>query len=219
MTLTPEQQISLAGRAKSGDKKAVVSLLEFCDRDIRAIVNKTRCSRTEREDLTQVARMVVLESAIPNFDPTAGLQFRFYAAQWVRTKVQRTHNTSSSIVVHNVRTHCREDVSLNTPLDSGEGDTLLDLVESSGESPEEESIQNDSAEKVRRAVEVVVARLPVNNSTKYNQASLVRDLVRGRLLSDNPASLDSLAAQYGVVRETVRKLELLLIEKVRLLLE
>lgn len=212
--LTPEEQNALAVRAQAGDKRAISALLEFCERDIHAIVGKAKCTKTEREDLAQVARLTILESAIPTFNPAAGLQFRFYAAQWVRTEVKRSRNLTSSVVVRNVRTRS-SDLSLDIPVDEMSGETHSDLLESNEPSPEDVLIEADRDTRLRQVLEVIVEGLKADASARYDKVALCRDLLYNRILSNDPMGLDSLSKRYGIGRETVRKVECLILERTR----
>jgi RNA polymerase sigma factor (sigma-70 family) len=216
-SLTPAEQNDLAIRAKAGDRKAVSDVLAFCERDVLAIVGKWRCTEAEREDLAQVARLAILESAIPSFNPTKGYQFRFWAAQWARTEVKRSRNTNSSVVVVNVRT-ASSDVSLDAPVGE-DGRDWSDMLPDDAPTPEDIALSYDNTDRVRQAMERIIASLHADASKKYDKLALCRDLVYNRLLSERPMKLDALALRYGVARETVRKLESVILQRTRGMLE
>ena len=218
-SLTPVEQNALAIAAKAGDRSAVSKLLAFCERDVLAIVGKWRVSDAERQDLAQVARMSIIESAIPGFNPNKGYQFRFYAALWARTEVKRARNVGSSVVVVNVRTGS-SDLSLDVPAGfNHEGDPCerdwSDLTASDAPTPEEYAISGDNTERVRAAMERIIASLRDDADRKYDKVALCRDLVYKRLLSESPMNLAVLADQYGVARQTCRNLELALTKRLR----
>jgi RNA polymerase sigma factor (sigma-70 family) len=215
-SLTPAEQNDLAVRAKAGDRKAVAALLAFCERDVLAIVSKWRCSEAEREDLAQVARMAILESAIPGFNPNKGYQFRFYAALWARTEVKRSKNTNSSVVVKNVRTSTT-DVSMDAAL-GADGMDWGEMLPDEGPTPEDIAIADSNSDRVRHAMERIISSLREDADRKYDRIALCRDIVYNRLLSEKPVRLDALALRYGVARETIRKQEQLLLRRVRAVL-
>lgn len=197
-SLTPAEQNDLAVRAKAGDRKATADLLAFCERDVLAIVSKWRCSEAEREDLAQVARIAILESAIPGFNPGKGYQFRFYAALWARTEVKRARNVGSSVVVVNVRTGGM-DLSLDAPVShEDDGGTLGDALEDVTPSPEDYAIEGDTSDRVRQAMERIISSLHHDASRKYDRIALCRDLVYNRLLSERPMNLDALSCRSAV---------------------
>jgi RNA polymerase sigma factor (sigma-70 family) len=214
-SLTPAEQNALAIAAKAGDRSAVSKLLAFCERDVLAIVSKWRCSEAEREDLAQVARMAIIESAIPSFSPGKGYQFRFYAALWVRTEVKRSKNTNSSVVVKNVHTSTT-DVSMDVA--KMEGLDWSEVLPDEGPTPEDIAISDSNSDRVRRAMERIISNLREDADRKYDRIALCRDLVYHRLLSEKPLRLDALALRYGVARETVRKQEQMLLQRVRAVL-
>lgn len=220
MNLTHEEQCALVVRAQAGDRKATEALLRFCERDVQGMVTKMKCSSTDREDLAQVARLAIVK-AIPNFKPDCGKQFRFYAADWAREDARRLATTLSSVVVRNVRTRGM-DVELDAPMHHTTSDgeaTLLDTLESEEPTPEQQSILDGEEARVRAVLERIVARLRQKAASRYDRAELCRDLVFNKLLSEDPVTLDTLARRYGTSRETVRKLEMVIVKMARSALE
>lgn len=209
--LTHDEQNALVARAQAGDRKATADLLAFVERDIQAIVAKMVSTPEDRRDLAQVARMAVLESAIPKF-VNRGLQFRFYAALWARTEVKRSRNINSSVVPINIRTFA-SDLSLDAPMKDESDDTWGSVMEAEGPTPEEAYASCEDSERVRHAMERIISKLHVNANAKYDKRALCRDLVYNRLLSDTPVGLDVIAKRFNVARETVRKDEMLVIGK------
>ena len=220
MTLTHEEQSALVAQAKTGDRLAQETLLRFCERDIQGMLRKAKCSAADKEDLAQTARLVVWK-AIQTFNPTAGKQFRFYAAEWAREDMRRMANKLSTMVVRNVHTRgC--DVHLDAPVSRGEGDeseTYMDTMSDSSTSPEDTAVECDEAERLRCVLESVIEQMKVQVSTKYDRSGLTRNLVYDRLLAHDPVKLDSLSERFGVSRETVRKLENVILGKVHAVLQ
>lgn len=220
LTLNAQQQSDLAIRAKASDQRATAKLIKFCDRDILAIVNKVKCSAADRDDLIQEARIVVLK-AIQKFDPSAGKQFRYYTAEWVREEVRRAANTLSSVVVRNVRTR-GTDVSLDEPTGDKRGggeQTLFDVIPSEEQGPEASAVESNNAEQVRQAMENIVRQLARKASARYDRAGLCRDLVYNRLLSERPLKLDVFAKRWSVARQTVSNLETYILTRAQRALE
>ena len=216
-TMTPTEQSTLVAQAKAGDRRAQEALLRSCERDIQGMVGKMKCSSADKEDLAQVARIAILK-AVQTFDAGAGKQFRFYAAQWAGAEVRRAANTLSSVVVRNVRTR-GSDLWLDAPVrvDSGEAEetSYLELMESAAATPEDSAIEDSEADRLRRVLERVISKMQAQAESKYDRLALARDLVYDRLLSHDPVSLETLSHRYGVVRETVRKLETTIVEMAR----
>lgn len=213
-SFTPAEQNDLAVRAKAGDRKAVADLLAFCERDVLAIVAKWRCSEAEREDLAQVARMAILESAIRTFNPTKGYQFRFWAAQWARTEVKRARNIGSSMVVVNVRT-AGADVSLDAPTVDGEAPRWNDMLEDETPGPEEYAIAGSNTERVREVMERIISTLRTDADKQYDRVALCRDLVYKRLLAETPVTLATVADWHGLSRQACRNIELTILKRAR----
>lgn len=210
MNISSSEQSSLVLAAQNGDRRAINKLLAFCERDIRAIVSKMKCGRAQREDLAQEARIAIVRSAIPKFDPTAGKEFRFYAAWWVRTEVRRKHNVGSSVVSRNVRTLAESDVSLDAQYGDEDGDSFLATFVDDAPSPEEALLQADEDAQVQRALESAVTKLLKRKNAQFDKAALCRDVLYSRILAATPTKLDDLAVKHNVARETVRKLEVLI---------
>jgi len=209
--MTPNDQNRLACAAKAGNKRAVEALIKYCERDIAAIVAKTKCPSSEREDLAQVGRMTIIRDVIPNFNPAKGLQFRFYAAQWVRTYIQRYRCAGSSCVVRNVRTKAQADVSIDDTSSDG-ARSYFESTTSPEDTPEDAAIKQDRAAHLRRTLCGVIDRLTKGHRSRYD-ANLCREVVYGRLLSYNPTDLGILSTKYGVSRSTVQNIEKVIITK------
>lgn len=239
-SLSPEQQAALVAQAKTNNPRAQRELLAYCERDIRAIVAKVKCAAADREDLAQVARIAIMK-AVQTFDAQAGMQFRFYAAQWAREDVRREAVKLPSVVARGVRHRRLQDVSLDAPTSGEESDdlSLLDVLESEAPSPEDSVITDSEAERLRQVLERVIQRLKEDAERRYQAAArrlakeagesydaildklmarvhtkhlLCRDVVYSRLLSHDPVKLETLSQRYGVARETVRKVEVAILK-------
>lgn len=219
-TLTPVEQSTLVAQAKAGDRRATEALLRYCERDVQGMVGKMKCPSADRDDLAQVARMAVLKS-IQTFDSDAGMQFRFYAAQWAREDVRRQATTLSSVVVRNVRTRGSDlylDAPVHTPTGDIEETTYLDTMASEEPTPEFTVVAEDESERLRQVLESIIKRLKTQAESKYDRLGLARDLVYNRLLSHDPVNLSTLSTRYGVARETVRKLEIVILNMLKVAL-
>jgi RNA polymerase sigma factor (sigma-70 family) len=203
--MTTEEQNALHAKYKAGDIKARDALLAMCERDIKAMVRKVRAPKHLVEDMLQDARVAVLAKALPKFQPSQGLQFRFYAALWAREAIKRCVVTNASVVLSHKRG--RQDLSLNAPVDAEEPeDEHIDHLDA-GVDIETEAIRAQEARVLRMVMERVISRLKARENQAYDRKALCRAIVHNRLLSHDPATLDDVGRSVGASRETVRKTE------------
>jgi RNA polymerase sigma-32 factor len=97
------------------------------------------------------------------------------------------------------------DASLDIDLTEGEGYSLLDTLADERENQEEQLLQREEEALLSARVQQALERL--------NERE--RRIIRERILSEQPATLQELADEWGISRERVRQLEKNALEKVK----
>jgi len=96
------------------------------------------------------------------------------------------------------------DVSLDNEIDDN-GKTFINFVESPYKTPEEEAIEHEKEEILKK---VLWKALDVLNERE-------RYIIVNRYLTDNPKTLQEIGDEYGITRERVRQIEKRALEKIR----
>src|SRR5689334_4665309 len=230
-TLTPEAEHDLAIRWRAGNKEAGRRLIEACLPFVMTIALEYRRWGLPLEDLVQEGNIGLLKAA-ERFDPERGCRLVTYAAYWIRAEI-REHVARGYRIVrlgsskserralrHYRRTHERDpdalaaasglprdrvidllpllmarDVSLDRKYP--EGDAPLDRLASPLPSPEEEASRDEERLQMSSALKRVVSELSPRE----------QKIAASRWLSDEPATLEQLGADFGVSKERVRQIE------------
>lgn len=230
--LSPEAERDLALRFQAGDRQAGQALVEGCLSFVMIIAREYERWGAPMEDLVQEGNVGLLEAA-RRFDPQRGTRLATYAAYWIRVQI-REHVARSYRVVglgksrperRALRLYRRTgegdpaklgelsglgeerarlllplltagDMRLDQPI--GDGDTAFgDRLAGGGPSPEEQACDADQQARLAGAVKQVVSELSARE----------QHIVERRLLADEPETLESLGAAFGVTRERVRQIE------------
>ena len=104
--------------------------------------------------------------------------------------------------------HHGGEVSLDAPVGSSDGDSkasFVDLLEDSHESP-------DSSLEREELLQVLKNHLPQFTQTLNDRE---KQLLKERLLSEEPKTLQEVADRYGLTRERARQIETVVIQKLR----
>ncbi len=96
------------------------------------------------------------------------------------------------------------DVSLDNEIDDN-GKTFINFVETSYKTPEEEAIENEKEEILKK--ELWKALDVLNEREKY--------IILNRYLTDNPKTLQEIGDEFGITRERVRQIEKRALEKIK----
>lgn len=101
------------------------------------------------------------------------------------------------------------DTSIDIPLTEGSNYTLLDTLPDSRENQEDNFIKNEQEKAL--AGKIQSALLTLNERE--------RNIVKSRILSETPMTLQNLADEYQVSRERIRQLEKNALQKMKKILD
>ncbi len=242
--LTPALERDLAERYKSGERAAAGRLIEGCLSSVMAIAWEYRRCGLPLEDLVQEGNLGLLK-AVERFDPGRGVRLAKYATYWIRAEIReyvarqyrivrpgsskgerralwlyrRTREQrpealaamsgmSTERVTELLPLLMACDVSLS-PQPTEEGPSLVDRLSDGAVSAEDTLCDVDQRDQLRAALATILAELSERD----------QDIVRRRLLAEDPATLEQLGVTWGVTRERVRQLEEKVKGRIRVRLE
>ena len=226
---TPEEQVALAVRVKAGDRTAAGSLIAAVSGFIhkRAVVLGRRFGlnrdATYIEDLYQEGAIGVLHAA-DKFDPTVGVKFLTYAANWIDQRICRRVERDASII-HiplNVRAMSRRQryavvshalhYRVKDAIQRADSMLSMDQHVSRGRVAFEMATRlgdtiPDSAPLPDVRAEAAVAAVAVRRMLANIEDVRLRALIDRRFLREPRYSLEALGKTFGVTREMARQLE------------
>ena len=237
--LSREDERSLAIRVQAGDRDAARRVVEACLPFVVSIAIEYRRWGVPLEDIIQQGNVGLLR-AVAKFDPNKECRLATYAAYWIRAEIRdyvvrayrvvrlgttkaerralRAYRTTresdpdklaaaSGLSVERVRSLLPILQAREASLESGKDDRapVIERIAAAGPSPEEEADVRMAAERSRVAVREALRDL--NEREKL--------IVRDRLMSDEPRTLQELGDQLGVSKERVRQLEQRTLTKLR----
>ena len=242
--LTSALERDLAERYKSGERAAAGRLIEGCLPCVMAIAWEYRRCGVPLEDVVQEGNLGLLK-AVERFDPSRGMRLAKYAAYWIRAEIReyiarqyrivrpgsskgerralwlyrRTREqrpealaamsgTSTERVTELLPLLMSCDVSLS-PQPTDYGPSLVDSLSDGAVSAEDTLCDVDQRDQLRAALATILAELPERD----------QDIVRRRMLAEDPATLEQIGATWGVTRERVRQLEERVKDRIRRSLE
>jgi RNA polymerase sigma-32 factor len=230
--LTPARERDLAERYQRGERAAAGPLVEGCLSGVVAVAWEYRRCGLPLEDLVQEGNLGLLK-AVERFDAGRGVRLSTYAGYWVRAEIReyvarqyrivrpgsskgerralwlyrRTREQrpealaamsgmSTERVTELLPLLIAGDVSLS-PRPEGEGPSLADRLSDGAVTAEDTLCDADQQGQLRAALATLLAELSARD----------QDIVKRRLLAEDPATLEELGATWGVSRERVRQLE------------
>jgi len=237
--LSREDERSLAIRVQAGDRDAARRVVEACLPFVVSIAIEYRRWGVPLEDIIQQGNVGLLR-AVAKFDPNKECRLATYAAYWIRAEIRdyvvrayrvvrlgttkaerralRAYRTTresdpdklaaaSGLSVERVRSLLPILQAREASLESGKDDRapVIERIAAAGPSPEEEADVRMAADRSRVAVREALRDL--NEREKL--------IVRDRLMSDEPRTLQELGDQLGVSKERVRQLEQRTLTKLR----
>jgi RNA polymerase sigma-32 factor len=226
-----ETERALAVRWRAGDRRAGTRLIEACLPFVLTIALEYRRWGVPLEDIVQQGNVGLLRAA-QKFDPSRDCRLATYAAYWIRAEIRefvvkafrvvrlgttkaerralrayRTTRETDPVKLAQVSGLSVERVERLLPLLRGREMSLdaqnddqgpaVDRVAARGPSPED-----DSAARQVRALAGVHVATAVDALTERE-----RLIVRARMMTDEPATLQELGDRLGVSKERVRQLE------------
>lgn len=227
--LEPEEEVAAARAWKSGDQAAGRRLIESNLRLVIAISREYRRWGIPLDDLIQQGSIGLLKAA-DRFDPGRDSRLRSYAAYWIRAEIRDYVVRSYRIVrLGTTRTERRamrayrskqvnnveELVELSgmpeararklwpiltrsdSPIDTPATQSAHGFRTTHEDSPEWQTMEGE--ERARRETVVTEALSCLSEREQR--------IVRARLMSDSPPTLEALSKTMGVSRERVRQLE------------
>ncbi len=229
--LSREAEATLTDRYRSGDRTAARRLIEGCLSTVISVALEYRRCGLPLEDLVQEGNIGLLK-AVERYDPSRGPRLATYAVYWIRAEIReyverhyrvvrlgrsraerralwlyrktRVERPEALAAMSGLSTErattllpllLAQDVSLSPSND--DGPSIVDRLADRGGSAEAALGEAEERARLREAVAKAVSELSVRE----------QDIVRRRLLSDNPATLEQLGAVWGVSKERVRQIE------------
>jgi RNA polymerase sigma-32 factor len=237
--LSPEAELDLALRHRRGDPGAARVLVEGCLSTVIAVALEYRLCGLPIEDLVQEGNLGLLK-AVERFDPDRGVRLATYAAYWIRAEIReyvarqyrivrlgsskaerralwiyrrtREDRPEALAALSGLSTEraaellpllLTHDTSLSPTSDDGGG--LLDRLADRAGSVEAVLSEREERARFGAALGHLMAELSPRD----------QDIVRRRLLADEPATLEQLGEAWGVSKERVRQLEERLKDRMR----
>jgi RNA polymerase sigma-32 factor len=187
---------------KQGDRKARerilnahLPLVHKCARELLPLPEEDALFKDAMS-----AGCVGMAQALTRFNPDLGYRFSTCATKWIRSEIKRVRRHAYSHIKTPRGCPFIGVDSLNDTTRDYEGDKVqkLDLlVDEETIGPEERLIQEERADRDSAALELALKRLDQRE----------RYVFSARHLSDDPSTLEQLAAALGVSSERVRQLE------------
>ena len=237
--LSREEERELALRVKAGDREASRRIAEACLPFVVSIAIEYRRWGVPLEDIIQQGNVGLIR-AVAKFDPAKDCRLATYAAYWIRAEIReyvvrayrvvrlgttkaerralRAYRTTresdpeklaavSGLPVERVRSLLPLLQAREASLETGKDDRspVIDRIAAIGPSPEEEARDHQAAERSRVAVREALGDLSEREKL----------IVRDRLMSDEPRTLQELGDELGVSKERVRQLEQRTLTKLR----
>lgn len=229
--LDRETERELAKRWISGDERAGKKIVEACLPFVVSIALEYRRWGVPLEDIIQQGNLGLLKAA-SKFDPSRECRLATYAAYWIRAEIReyvvrafrvvrlgttkgerralrafRRSKTTDPAALAKISGLPEERVRLLLPLLSGREVSLdastadmppaIDRLPTSAPSPEDEASRDEITAQAGVAVRAAVGELDAREQM----------IVKARLMTEDPPTLQELGNRLGVSKERVRQLE------------
>jgi RNA polymerase sigma-32 factor len=236
-------EIDLAHRWRAGDRRAGEQIVTSCLPFVVSIALEYRRWGVPIDDVVQQGNLGLLKAAA-KFDPKRECRLATYAAYWIRAEIRdyvvrayrvvrlgttkaerralrayRKTRESDAGILAEVSGMSREKAALLLPLlashetsldaRSDEHGAMIDRLAGAAPTPEDEASAQEHRGRARSAV-----RQALDGLTERE-----RLIVRERLMTDDPCTLQELGARLGVSKERVRQIEERARSKLRACLE
>lgn len=197
--MSREEEARLARAARRGETSARDELVRRNLAFVVAIARKHAGRGARLDDLVQEGNVGLLR-AIEKFDTKRGTRFSTYAIWWIRAYIQKYLKECHSSVRggEDGARKGLKDVSLDVPVDDDSELTAVERLIDDAPPP-------DTTLATTRTDRLVRARL---DSARKKIGEMGWSIVRERLESDEPQTLEQLGRRFGVSRERVRQVEL-----------
>jgi RNA polymerase sigma-32 factor len=230
-TLDRDTERDLAQRWLAGDQHAGTRIVEACLPFVVSIALEYRRWGVPLEDIIQQGNLGLLKAAA-KFDTKKDCRLATYAAYWIRAEIReyvvrsfrvvrlgttkgerralrayRRSQTTDPAALAAVSGLSEERVRLllpllaarETSLDAGVGDMppAIDRLPSASMSPEDEAAGHEISAQAGIAVRAAVGELDEREQM----------IIRARLMTEDPPTLQELGNRLGVSKERVRQLE------------
>lgn len=200
-----EESIALAVKARAGDRRASEQLVRGHLRMVIQAAAKVQGRGLDLADLVQEG-LAGMTRAIQTFDPERGFAFNTYASWWIKAMISRALERNPTSMIMSPRHRGMRGpllpamLSLDAPLypESHGPETHGDNIASSEPRADDQLDRNGADSEVARLLR------------RMGLTSRERDVLRLRLMADEPQTLDEISKKHGVSRERIRQIELAL---------
>lgn len=197
--LSPEQEGEYFAKARCGDKKAREILIEHNLRLVAHIVKKFYTGTRNPEDLMSIGTIGLIK-AIDSFDPSNGARFATYASRCLQNEILMHFRSQKKL---------QNEVSINEAIDmdkDGNPLTYIDIISC------DDTIAEDIYSRIncKKAIEIIKTKL-----TKREKEIII---LRYGLSGEPARTQREIAAEMGISRSYVSRIEKAALEKIRELL-
>jgi RNA polymerase sigma factor (sigma-70 family) len=217
--LTEEEEVELTRRVQICADIDARNTLVMANIGLVHLVANQMCRPPMRyEDLLQEGIMGLMR-ATETYEPFRNVRFSTYSVYWIRAKIQRhiqriNKDDTPSIPGAAMQTDSdgkrqaprSRKLSLDKRLDFNDDRTLLETLATNLDDPEEAALRHERALMLREAIDESIEELGDPR---------LHTLIKLRLLTDQPATLDQVGKAISFSREGVRMLEARLLKRVK----